>query len=954
MERAKTIAIACFLAVGLLSVTGLSKTPSVLLQEALYTEEVEGDLDAAIKLYEQIIRDGSAARPQVAQAIYRQGMCYLKKQDEQRAKAAFERLTAEFADQTKIIAKVEPLLDELSNPDPAALMPPETLVYLEFGSPGKQVEAILKMLKGTPFENPLAAIGGATGQSQKPAGEKSPGEIIAALLNPSMMAEFKKIRGMAVGITGILANNPPSIAVLYPGKSDALRGVILAALGIVAQPGERIEGMETLRVENGPCAAYDDRVIIIAQPLQQLNWCIKQYKGITREPTFASNNRSFAKVSRQARQENAVTIWANADEVFAGLVKQFPQGELPDEIRFANAVADFKNIDDLVVLLSIQENGITFKANVGFKNGHNCLAYDVIRTPNLSKAGFSGVPARAAALVSLALAEPSSPGVAAAQKTVKKLTGLDIGREIFANIEQITLFAAPPEAGTEISGPPIRMVSCIGLALTSHDPQQTRQLLAKMLGIVDAVANPSADVQSTAQSEPATSKYRLPLGGDNEVYCYIGQSGKTTIVAFSPEALEMSLSAIKSGKCALTTGCLQEPLSQMTGDTSKLMLVNVGGVIRLADAYINMAYENPQNPAHKTLAQLAQACDRTSVQLRTGESVNDFSLHFSIDRLPPLDNVFPMLIQLSQTDIAAQAKATDPQPGHATIVGLKKDMKLNWKAGIEAASHKVYLQTKSGELSLLADVPQPRHEVDLPSPQEDTKYYWRVDEVWQDGTVITGDVWNFTIGKQVAWWKLDEADGRTAQDSAGDNNGTLVGNPVWKPSGGKVGGVLEFDGDGDCVEIADESKFDITQQITVAAWIKVNAFNRDWQAIVTKGDSAWRLQRNRNTNSLEFACTGLKISGTQWGNLLGSMNVNDGQWHHAAGVYDGTKLYLYVDGKMDNSVKAAGSINNNDERVYIGENSEIPQRFWNGLIDDVRIYNYALSEDEIAVLCRAK
>ena len=153
----------------------------------------------------------------------------------------------------RLSKRPEPVLDDLMNFDPAALMPPGTLIYVELGSPGKQVETILNMLKGTPYENPLAAIGGAPGRSNSPqddAGQKSPADIMAALLNPSMMAEFKKIRGSAIGITGIAQNNPPMIVVLYPGKSDALRGLILAGLSMAGTPGEPIEGMQTLNIQN--------------------------------------------------------------------------------------------------------------------------------------------------------------------------------------------------------------------------------------------------------------------------------------------------------------------------------------------------------------------------------------------------------------------------------------------------------------------------------------------------------------------------------------------------------------------------------------------------------------------------------------------------------------------------------------------------------------------------------
>ena len=94
-------------------------------------------------------------------------------------------------------------------------------------------------------------------------------------------------------------------------------------------------------------------------------------------------------------------------------------------------------------------------------------------------------------------------------------------------------------------------------------------------------------------------------------------------------------------------------------------------------------------------------------------------------------------------------------------------------------------------------------------------------------------------GKLVGWWKLDETSGTIARDLSGEgNDGTVQGNPNW--AAGYVGGALDFDGDSDYVEIANESNFDITERITVSAWVNANA-RTDWRSIVAKGDSAWSL-----------------------------------------------------------------------------------------------------------------
>ncbi len=940
MEKWKSITIIFLLAVVGLGTVTFAKSSGTLLQEGLYAEEVDGDIDAAIKIYERLIAESSAQRSHIAQGMYRLGMCYLKKQNEQRAKEVFGKLVANYSDQTRVVNKVKPLLEELGNADPAALMPPGTLVYLETGSPGRQIETILNMLKGTPFENPLAVLGGGK------AG-KSPGDIFGALMNPAMMAEFKKIRGMGVGINGVAQNNPPFTAVLFPGKSDALRGLILAGLGMVGTPGEPIEGMQTVTISGMTGAAYDDNIVIIAQPAEQLAWSVKQYKGVTSEPTLASTNKSFAKVGKKARQENALTLWANLDEVFAGLSEIIPADQIPGQIRLADGVADFENIDDLIVFFNIQEDGIALEHNIAFKDGHNCLAYNMIRTPNLSRAGFEAVPSEAVGLLSIALGQAGSAQGLAASKSIKNFTGLDIGREIFANIEQINLFALPPDSssnGSNIGAPPI--AANIGLAVTSRNPQQTRRILTQLLTVANLVTGQSDD----GQPADDTGKYQIGLVNNQKLHCYMNQMNKTTVLSLNPDVVETSVSAIKRRRSVCTSGPLNEAVSKLSPSISKLVLVNVGGGIRVADAYLTTTYNNPQNPAHKLYAQLAQTFDKTSIQLGTDERINNLNVRFSIDQLPPLDNIFPLLMQMSQTDPTVKAMATKPQPSEGATIGIEAMSKLKWKPGANAKSHKIYFGTQAGRLPLLADVTSSGHD-EIPQLEESTRYYWRVDEVWADGTVIAGDVWSFNTGSLVALWKLDETSGNIAKDSVGNNNGTLIGDPQWQPSAGKIRGALELDGDGDFVKIGAESDFDMADQITISTWIKVSQFDKEWQAAIAKGDSAWRIQRNQSEDSLEFACTGLKIpSGAPWGNLYGKRSVNDGQWHHIAAIYDGSKMYLIIDGDLDSSQPASGRINTNNEPVYIGENSENTGRCWNGLIDDVRVYNYALTKEEVTAL----
>jgi len=205
----------------------------------------------------------------------------------------------------------------------------------------------------------------------------------------------------------------------------------------------------------------------------------------------------------------------------------------------------------------------------------------------------------------------------------------------------------------------------------------------------------------------------------------------------------------------------------------------------------------------------------------------------------------------------------------------------------------------------------------------------------------------------VAHWKLDELSGTTAEDSAGSHHGIVIGDGLWRPYDGRIDGAMEFDGIGDQIDCGNGSSFSIRDQITVTAWIRVLRFDRAFQAIVTKGDSAFRLQRAQSTSTLEFACSGVQVPGTTYGNIYGTIPVDDGLWHHAAGVYDGQTISLYIDGRLDVRSTATGRINLNSWPVLIGENAEIPTRYWNGWIDDVRIYSSALAESQIQAMSAA-
>jgi hypothetical protein len=196
----------------------------------------------------------------------------------------------------------------------------------------------------------------------------------------------------------------------------------------------------------------------------------------------------------------------------------------------------------------------------------------------------------------------------------------------------------------------------------------------------------------------------------------------------------------------------------------------------------------------------------------------------------------------------------------------------------------------------------------------------------------------------VGWWPAEG----NANDIAGTNNGTLVNSAGF--AAGEVGQAFSFDGVNSYVSIPDSPSLDtLVSSITIETWIKFNQLTSDWEGIVTKGNSSWRLQATPWANTVYFAANG--VGPTE--DLYGSRNVRDGQWHHVAAVYDGTNMFLYVDGTVDVWQPATGLISQNNSPVCIGQTAESTGYFFDGLIDEVSIYNRALTASEIQAIYAA-
>ena len=209
----------------------------------------------------------------------------------------------------------------------------------------------------------------------------------------------------------------------------------------------------------------------------------------------------------------------------------------------------------------------------------------------------------------------------------------------------------------------------------------------------------------------------------------------------------------------------------------------------------------------------------------------------------------------------------------------------------------------------------------------------------------------------IGWWKLDETSGSMAQDSSGNaHDGALVGNPLWVA--GKVdSGALRFDGIDDIMEVADHPSFDLTSALTIAAWLKLENLNTYYFVMVKAPSGSapnnypgnYEFRTSPNTGVLQF---GHQTSeGTDYVFYDSTGSVTAGRWYHVAVTFvKGGSVKFYIDGVPAGSVPQSGAfgiLNNEPVRIAGRKDS---YSFFEGILDDVRLYNRALKDAEIKVL----
>jgi hypothetical protein len=200
----------------------------------------------------------------------------------------------------------------------------------------------------------------------------------------------------------------------------------------------------------------------------------------------------------------------------------------------------------------------------------------------------------------------------------------------------------------------------------------------------------------------------------------------------------------------------------------------------------------------------------------------------------------------------------------------------------------------------------------------------------------------------IAAYSFEEGSGNSTADSSGNGQNGTITSATWLTTG-RYGNCLLFDGVSSMVTVPDSNFLDLTGALTLSAWVYPRS-GSPWQNVIIKerpGGEVYNLYSNADANVPTFFVVGAAAPNSPI-NVSGTSVLPLNTWSHLAATYDGGILRLFINGVQVGSRITSGSLLTSNGNLRIGGNS-IWGEFFDGRIDEVRIYNRALSPAEIGI-----
>jgi hypothetical protein len=519
--------------------SSLAQEPESTYYKAYYLETEEGNFLEAAKLYEQAAGAPGAPADLVEKARKRLDICR----------------------------------EEARSGDLPRLMPPGTLAYLEFRSPGKHLARVVEKLglAGS------AAVG--SGAMGAPGGESTVPGI--PRVSPKLLEALGEMEGGAVSIVNFdpQGSRPETaiegVAIVKLGRGDLAAGLVETALssaitsGVLAA-GEPVHGHSSYVCPFGT-VVLTERLLVAGNPGQLAVEAVERL--YSSDAAALHQNEAFASMAGE-RQESFAFFFADAKALLERAKAEMSRfGGLPYEYQMAQALSDIESLRWIALTLGTCELGITGSLQVRLSEPNHALAYHLFRTPPLRPEALGAVPAGVAAFWGFALSEDKGDSGAGDARAAapRSLTGLDLGREVFANVREVMTFVlAQPPAQEGPGSPPI---------FTVKDPARSQALWNTILSVGATVAGARIDpVRTEEMGGRAVGIYAFP----ESVELYLVTLPDRVVLATSRLAVLESIKAAEGKGTLLNDGAFARIASALTPQTSKIGAVHPGRALQIA------------------------------------------------------------------------------------------------------------------------------------------------------------------------------------------------------------------------------------------------------------------------------------------------------------------------------------------------------------------------------------
>jgi hypothetical protein len=561
-------------------------------QKAYYLEAHEHDLAGAAAVYEKVAAD----------------------------QAAGEKLRAEA--KSRLVA----IGEDLASADFARLMPPEVIAYAHLAEPGEHIERLLAMM-GLVGPAPT----GAAGAKPLKLGE---GIVLPAdfTVSPALVEELKQIHGAAIGLTGIDdQGRPAGLVAVHPGNCKLVRGLIETAVQLL-EPGEPIGGFKTYRVPDYGWIMMTARLALAADSREELAAAAERLANPA-APCLATS-ASFQKVAADAKG-SLLFVYVDGPQA----VKRFGSQLSGQQGAVIRTLLDLEHFESLVVTLSTNEQGVSLKAQMNLMPGHKNMIYALVRTAPMTRRSLDLVPRGAAGVLTVGL-NPPGPAVATVTNAdgTPSISLMDVGRELFGNIDEVSVFAIEREGEAKRRG----QLPEIGAVIAVKDAAKSEALWNQILSL--AMLFGARHAQPAAEVEIEGRKGRVYQFDDIGPLAVVRTDGE--LIVGTQTAVSAAVRAGRDKSSILTDEQFQPLLAKLTPHASKALLVDVGRAVKI----VNDMEAGPNSQEYRMIQAIVRDM---KVSIVTDEAPNRLTIQADLTGLPKFRDIV-MLLNGQQPQTAAK------------------------------------------------------------------------------------------------------------------------------------------------------------------------------------------------------------------------------------------------------------------------------------------------------------